>query len=83
MSHGNRGGNRSLTQSKGSERRPADLLKSLIMANATWGLLCLGALPFRLSGVSIFGAAHVLAEGFFVLWLARMERQFRDLLEWR
>lgn len=60
--------------------RPRGLLTALAVANATWGVLCLGALPFLFGQVSIFGAGHVLAEGLFVLWLARVEWEHRDLL---
>lgn len=63
--------------------RPPVLIATLAAANAAWGVLCLGALPFLIGRVSIFGAAHVLAEGLFVLWLARMEWRHRHLLESR
>lgn len=64
-------------------RRPPVLIATLVAANATWGVLCLGALPFLIGRVSIFGAAHVLGEGLFVLWLARMEWRHRRSLEHR
>ncbi len=61
--------------------RPPSLIVLLVMANATWAVLC-GIAAVRLAGVaSAFGLAHLIGEGLFVGGLAALEwRQRAQLL---
>jgi hypothetical protein len=53
--------------------RPRPLIVLLVVANATWAVLC-GIAAVRLAGVaSGFGLAHLIGEGLFVGGLAALE----------
>ena len=61
--------------------RPRPLIVLLVVANATWAVLC-GIAAVRLAGVaSGFGLAHLIGEGLFVGGLAALEwRQRAELV---
>lgn len=60
--------------------RPPSLIVVLVLANATWAVLC-GIAAVRLAGVaSAFGLAHLIGEGLFVGGLAALEWRQRDQL---
>jgi hypothetical protein len=58
-------------------RRPVALIATLAVANALWGGVCLIAAASLLGRASIFGLAHILAEGAVVFCLAQMEWRHR------
>lgn len=60
--------------------RPVALVATLAGANAIWGILCGLAVVFLRDAMSIWGLAHVLAEGLFVFWLAGMEWRHRHAI---
>ena len=58
-------------------RRPRSLIVLLVVANATWAVLC-GIAAVRLAGVaSAFGMVHLIGEGLFVGGLAALEWRHR------
>jgi hypothetical protein len=61
-------------------RRPYALLVLLVVANATWAVLC-GVAAVALAGTaSAFGLAHLVGEGVFVGALAALEWRERERL---
>ena len=61
-------------------RRPRPLIVLLVVANATWAVLC-GLAAARLAGTaSGFGLAHLVGEGLFVGALAALEWSQREQL---
>lgn len=58
-------------------RRPRSLIALLVVANATWAVLC-GIAAVRLADVaSAFGMVHLIGEGLFVGGLAALEWRHR------
>jgi hypothetical protein len=61
-------------------RRPRPLIVLLVVANATWAVLC-GLAAVLLAGTaSAFGLAHLIGEGLFVGGLAGLEWRRRERL---
>ena len=61
-------------------QRPKALIVLLVVANATWAVLC-GAAAVVLAGTaSAFGLAHLIVEGVFVGVLAGLEWRQREQL---
>ena len=58
-------------------KRPVILVSALAIANALWGVLCLVMVVGVAGSASVFGLAHILAEGALVFWLARFEWRHR------
>lgn len=61
-------------------RRPRTLIVLLVVANATWGGLCVLAAAVLTGTPSPFGLAHLVGEGVFVSGLAGLEWRQREQL---
>lgn len=61
-------------------RRPPAGIIALVIANATWAVLCGIGAVLLWQAASPFGLAHILAEGVFVGGLAALEWRHRDRL---
>ncbi|AFZ65939.1 hypothetical protein Deipe_0339 [Deinococcus peraridilitoris DSM 19664] len=61
-------------------RRPRTLIVLLVVANATWGGLCVLAAAVLTGTASVFGLAHLVGEGMFVGRLAGLEWRQREQL---
>ena len=62
-------------------RRSRKLIVLLVVANATWGGLCMLTAALLTGTASMFGLTHLVGEGVFVGGLAGLEwlwRSFRD-----
>jgi uncharacterized membrane protein YhaH (DUF805 family) len=60
--------------------RPRSLLVALVIANATWAVLCLVAAMLVAGTATVFGLAHLVGEGVWVGGLAALEWQRREQL---
>ena len=63
-----------------SRQRPAPLLYWLICANFMWSVVCVVLAARVWSSATVFGLAHILAEGLFVAGLAFVELRHRRLI---
>jgi hypothetical protein len=61
-------------------RRTRALIVFLVLANATWSVVCWVAVFIMMNSVSIYGIAHLVLEGTFVAALAGMEWKQRARL---
>jgi hypothetical protein len=61
-------------------QRPRAMIAALVLANATWGMLCWIAVVIVMGRASLLGVAHLAFEGLFVGWLAHMEWTQREAL---
>ena len=61
-------------------RRTIGELLLLAGANVAWAPVCLAVLVYFRDAVTVFGMAHLLAEGSFVLVLGFLEWRFRKTL---
>jgi hypothetical protein len=61
-------------------RRPRTLIVLLVVANATWGGLCVLTAAVLTGTASPLGLAHLVGEGVFVGGLARLEWSQREQL---
>lgn len=62
-------------------QRPMALLVVLVVANATWAVLCVAAAAYFAGTATVFGMAQLLGEGLFVGGLAALEWRYRDQLQ--
>jgi hypothetical protein len=58
-------------------RRPAALLRLLIVANSLWAAVCVALAVRVFPTATIFGLCHVIGEGIFVGGLALLEWRYR------
>ena len=61
-------------------RRPRPLIVLLVVANATWAVLCVLAAVLLAGQASAFGMAQLVGEGLFVGGLAALEWSQRERL---
>ena len=62
------------------ETRPIFLIKLLVVANASWAIVCLGLALLFHDEATAFGLSHLIGEAFFVGALAMLEWNQRDKL---
>jgi hypothetical protein len=63
--------------------RPAALILLLVVANAAWGVACMRWAIGYAETASIFGLAHLVSEGAYVMVLAAFEWRWRERLRVR
>lgn len=61
-------------------QRPESLVKLLVLANATWSLVCIGIIAKHAGTVTLLGSLHIVGEAIFVGRLAFLEWKWRKQL---
>ncbi len=61
-------------------KRPMGMIVLLVVANGSWAVICFLTTVLVAPHASVFGIAHLVAEGLYVGWLARMEWRQRETL---
>jgi hypothetical protein len=56
------------------------LIVLLVIANGIWAVICLVAAVLLASKASVFGVAHLVGDGLYVGWLAKVEWRQREKL---
>ncbi len=59
-------------------KRPLGLIVLLVVANGGWTVICLLAAVMLMTKASAFGVTHLVIEGLYVGWLARVEWSQRE-----